>query len=414
VESNQLFVNIIDIFNVMRNLIFSMMCVVTVWSACTTQEPMENVIERGLERAVIQSKGMAEELSGKPDLLPRSMDKEGRLTTSDSRWWTSGFFPGTLWYLYEATGDSELKKYAEIYTQRVEREKNTTDNHDVGFMLYCSFGNGLRITGNQFYKSVLLQGAESLSTRYHAGAGLIRSWDFNEDKWQYPVIIDNMMNLELLLWASKNSDSTKYKDIALKHADKTMKNHYRPDYSSYHVVSYDTITGGVEKKNTNQGYADESSWARGQAWGLYGYTMMYRETGIGRYLTMAENIANYLLSHKNMPADGIPYWDFDAPEIPNAERDASAAAIMASAFIELSTVTKDKKLSESCLRMAEKQLRTLSSDTYLAAPGTNAHFVLKHSVGNMPINAEVDVPLSYTDYYYVEALLRYKKWYDKV
>lgn len=259
-----------------------------------------------------------------------------------------------------------------------------------------------------------MQGAESLSTRYHAGAGLIRSWDFNEDKWQYPVIIDNMMNLELLLWASKNSDSTKYKDIALKHADKTMKNHYRPDYSSYHVVSYDTITGGVEKKNTNQGYADESSWARGQAWGLYGYTMMYRETGIGRYLTMAENIANYLLSHKNMPADGIPYWDFDAPEIPNAERDASAAAIMASAFIELSTVTKDKKLSESCLRMAEKQLRTLSSDTYLAAPGTNAHFVLKHSVGNMPINAEVDVPLSYTDYYYVEALLRYKKWYDKV
>ena len=187
----------------MRNLIFSMMCVVTVWSACTTQEPMENVIERGLERAVIQSKGMAEELSGKPDLLPRSMDKEGRLTTSDSRWWTSGFFPGTLWYLYEATGDSELKKYAEIYTQRVEREKNTTDNHDVGFMLYCSFGNGLRITGNQFYKSVLLQGAESLSTRYHAGAGLIRSWDSHEDKWQYPVIIDNMMNLEYLMWAYK-------------------------------------------------------------------------------------------------------------------------------------------------------------------------------------------------------------------
>ena len=381
-----------------------------IFSACSSpKESMSCVIKKGLDRAAIQSKKMAEKLINDKDKLPRSTDEQGNLTTSDSKWWTSGFFPGTLWYLYEATGDNQFKTYAKEYTKRIESEQYTTNNHDVGFMLYCSYGNGFRITKDQSYKSVLLQGAESLSTRLNPKVGAIRSWDDHKDKWDYPVIIDNMMNLELLCWASKNSNSTKYLDIAVKHADKTLKNHFRDDYSSYHVVSYDTITGKVAKKNTNQGFADNSSWARGQAWGLYGYTMMFRETEDLKYLLLAENIAKYLINHPNLPKDKIPYWDYNAPDIPNAKRDASAAAIMASAFIDLSQLTKDKTLSENCLSTSETILRTLTSDEYLAKAGTNGFFVLKHSVGNMPIKREIDAPLSYADYYYVEALLKLKK-----
>ena len=311
--------------------------------------------------------------------IPRAylFGKDGKLMTSKAKWWTSGFFPGVLWYLYEVNQDDSLKMYAENYTKRIENEKYTTDNHDVGFMLYCSFGNGLRLTSNDEYKQVLLQGAESLSTRFRPQVGCIRSWDWNQKVWEYPVIIDNMMNLEMLMWASKNSDNPKFAEIAKSHADVTMKHHFRPDYSSYHVISYDTISGQPEKKNTCQGYAHESCWARGQGWALYGYTMMYRETGQEKYLQHATNVARFIMNHPRLPEDKIPYWDFDAPGIPNELRDASAGALMASAFIELSQYTEGD-LSKQCLSVAETQLKTLSSPEYLAEPGTNCNFILKH------------------------------------
>jgi len=368
----------------------------------------DNMIEKGLSVSVKQTKLMAESLWDKKDLLPRTLDKDGKLITSKSWWWTSGFFPGTLWYLYEMTNDSLLAKYAKEYTSCIEKEKYNKGNHDVGFMLYCSFGNGYRLTGDQKYKQVLLKGSESLSTRFKDKTGVIRSWDFNKKEWQYPVIIDNMMNLELLEWASKNSDNKKYDDIARSHADVTMKNHFRDDYSCWHVVSYDTISGKPHKKQTRQGFSDSSTWARGEAWALYGFTMMYRETREMRYLEQAKHVANFILTHPRMPKDGIPYWDFDAPDIPNAYRDASAAAVMASAFIELSTFVEDKQ-ARRYLKMAERQLKTLSSPEYLAEPGTNGNFILKHSVGSLPENSEVDVPLTYADYYYIEAIVRLKK-----
>lgn len=375
---------------------------------CSAKGEMDAVVKKGLEVSAAQSKLMAKSLWEQKTLLPRTINKEGEPVTSDSKWWTSGFFPGVLWYLYEATGDTLLKQYARDYTSRIEKEKYNKGNHDVGFMLYCSFGNGYRLTGDEAYKQVLLKGAESLSTRYKDHIGVIRSWDFNKAVWQYPVIIDNMMNLELLEWATRNSDNPRFAEIARSHADVTLKNHFRPDYSCWHVVSYDTITGQPEKKHTRQGYAHESSWSRGEAWALYGYVMMYRETQQKHYLEQAKNIANYIQTHPRMPKDGIPYWDFDAPDIPDAYRDASAGAVMASAFIELSTVTAGK-LSRKCLAMAETQLKTLTSPEYLAEPGTNGHFILKHSVGSLMENSEVDVPLTYADYYYVEALLRYRK-----
>lgn len=380
------------------------------FAGCANQpkeEPIASVIDRGLERATHQALQMAKNLENQEGRLPKSI-LDGKLETSDYSWWCSGFFPGELWYLYEHTPTEELKKYAEMYTDRIEEVKNITYSHDVGFMLNCSYGNGLRLTGNPAYKEVLITGAHSLATRYNPRVGLIRSWDFNKDKWQYPVIIDNMMNLELFTWTTRETGEERFREMAVSHADKTLQNHFRPDYSCYHVVSYDTITAQTHVKQTHQGAADESAWARGQAWALYGYTMMYRETGLPAYLEQARQIARYIMNHPAMPADKIPYWDFDAPGIPDVPRDASAAAIMASALIELGQ-TDGGDFGKQCMEFAEQQIRSLSSAEYLAERGTNCDFALMHSTGNLPGNGEVDVPLSYADYYYVEALLRLKR-----
>lgn len=381
-------------------------------NSCRTVDVARQDINAAISNAISVSEHqalmMARMLELQKDKLPRTIDQHQNLITSHSAWWTSGFFPGVLWFVFEATGNPEAKKYAEEYTSRVEKEKLNKGDHDVGFMLNCSFGNGYRLTGNEHYKKVLFQGAESLSTRFRSATGLIRSWDWNKKVWNYPVIIDNMMNLELLEWASKHSDCTKYANIARSHADKTMEHHFRPDYSTWHVVSYDPATGLPEKKQTRQGYADESTWSRGQAWALYGYVMMYRESGEILYLKHAENIAGFILNHPNLPKDKIPYWDFNAPDIPHAKRDASAGAIMASAFIELSQMTKGRK-SKAYLSIATTQLLTLCTPEYLADPGTNGNFILKHSVGSMPENSEVDAPLTYADYYFLEALIKYKK-----
>jgi rhamnogalacturonyl hydrolase YesR len=368
---------------------------------------MESLIKDRLDRSLQQYAGMAESLINQPDRLPVSIDAEGKLRTTSSGGWVSGFVPGALWYLYQYSNDSTLWDYARNYTARIEKEKYNKGTHDLGFMLYCSFGNGFRLTGDTTYQSILLTGAESLSSRFNPVIGAIKSWDFNESQWQYPVIIDNMMNLELLFWASEVSGNPKYRDIAVTHADKTLANHFRPDYSSYHVVSYDTITGQAEKKNTHQGYADESAWARGQAWGLYGYTLLYRETQDLKYLEQAKHIAGFILNHPNLPADKIPYWDFNAPDIPHTFRDASAGAIIASALIELSGYV-DASDAKSYLDVAETQIRTLSSPEYFAEKGSNGNFILKHSVGHKPNNSEIDVPLTYADYYYIEALLRFQ------
>lgn len=382
-------------------------CFVMLTVSCSRERPMGKITDESLAFSAGQYKLMADVMKGKPGQLPRTIDSEGRLKTENSSWWTSGFFPGSLWYLYEYSGDPVLKEEAVEMSVRVENEKYTTNNHDVGFMLYCSFGNGLRITGEQSYNEILLTAAKSLCTRFRPNTGCIQSWP-PRDGWQCPVIVDNMMNLELLMWAFKKSGDSSFYKIAVSHADTTMKNHYRPDYSAYHVVSYDTITGRVETKATAQGAAKESVWSRGQSWGLYGYTMMYRETGLKRYLDQALHIADFLINNPNLPEDKIPYWDYSAPEIPAAKRDASAGAIMASALIELSGIAGGEKGKEY-LTVAEKQLRTLASPEYMAKKGENCDFILMHSVGSLPANSEVDVPLTYADYYFIEALMRYRK-----
>lgn len=376
-------------------------------SVQSSQEPIEDVINRGLSAAKEHALLMAKNLEEKDGKLPKSI-KDGKLETSSCYWWCSGFFPGELWYLYEYTKDPELKRYAELYTDRLEKVQYVKTNHDVGFMLYCSYGNGYRLTGNERYKEILVQGARSLITRYNPNVQAIRSW--GNGPTPYLVIIDNMMNLELLTWAGRTTGDSTFTNIATRHADTTLKNHFRSDYSSYHVLTYDTLNGVAIRKQTRQGYADESAWARGQAWGLYGYTMMARETGNDVYLQQAKHIADFLMNHPSMPEDKIPYWDFDVPEIPNTPRDASSASIMASALIELSQLDKSSDAS-SYLAYAEDQLRSLTSPEYLADKGTNCNFILKHSTGYFKTNSEVDAPLTYADYYYVEALMRLREIY---
>ncbi len=370
------------------------------------EEPLSGVIERGLNVSRQQTLLLAKEMEAKENRLPKTYEN-GVLQTANYKSWISGFFPGVLWYLYEDTPTEELKKYAELYTLRVMPAKDMTSTHDLGFMLYCSFGNGYRLTGNKSYMDVMKVGAESLASRYNDKVGAIKSWNSNK-KWQFPVIIDNMMNLEFLSFMALNTGNNRFKEIADKHAKTTLSNHFRSDNSCYHVVSYDTITGIPHAKQTHQGYADNSSWARGQAWALYGYTMMYRETNNKVYLEQARKVALFIKNHPNLPEDKVPYWDFDAPDIPKAYRDASAAAIMASAFLELSSLDKSEDRIE-WLKLGEQQIRSLSSPLYLAEPNTNGGFILKHSVGNFNKKSEVDVPLTYADYYYVEALLRLKR-----
>ncbi|MEL7600621.1 MAG: glycoside hydrolase family 88 protein [Proteiniphilum sp.] len=342
----------------------------------------------------------------KPLVSPRTLDENGNLKLVVSRDWTSGFFPGELWYMYEFTKDPKWEKQARAFTTTLEVQKFTKTTHDLGFILYNSFGNGLRLTNDQSYKPILMEAANSLISRYKPNAKIIRSWDHNSDKWQCPVIIDNMMNLELLFWASRESGDSTYYDIAVNHANSTMKNHFRPDYGTYHVVDYDTITGEVLNRHTHQGYAHESTWARGEAWALYGYTMCYRETKDNAYLDQARHVADFIFTNPNLPEDLIPYWDFNAPVIPNEPRDVSAAAIIASALYELSTFSEDKAVQYK--EQADTILKNLTVH-YRATLHDDGGFLLLHSTGSKPSNSEVDVPLVYADYYFLEALLRKEK-----
>ncbi|MCF8381559.1 MAG: glycoside hydrolase family 88 protein [Bacteroidales bacterium] len=354
-------------------------------------------VSKKLKQSINEYQGMTEN--------PRNIDENGEVNFVPSRDWCSGFYPGVLWYAWELFGDSIYLEQAHNHTIILEKEKINGKTHDMGFKMYCSYGNGYRLTNDSAYRAILIESAYTLTTRFNEKIGCLRSWDHNTDKWDFPVIIDNMMNLELLFWAFKETGDSLFYKISVSHADKTIENHFRADNSSFHVVDYDPETGRVVKKNTHQGYSDESAWARGQAWGLYGYTMMYRETKDEKYLNQALKINDFLFIDKNMPEDLVPYWDFDAPGIPDEPRDASAAAIIASALYELGNyVEPDKK--EMFFENADNIVYSLASDTYFCSEAETHSFLLDHSTGSKPGNSEVDTPIIYADYYFIEALIR--------
>ena len=390
------------------NRFFTLLALVALTAVSCKQESMEDLTARVFERAAAQVKYMDTCLEpiaavSEEPVLPRSINPDGSLWVSNHKWWCSGFYPGTLWYVYEYTGDEAVKALAQKYQAPLEPIRFRKNHHDVGFQLMCSYGNCLRLTGDAESEAIIKDGANSLATRFDPEVGCTRSW--NSKKWTYAVIVDNMMNLELLLKGAELSGDESLKEIALTHSRTTMKNHYREDFSSYHLVDYDPETGAVLGKQTVQGYADDSAWARGQAWGLYGYTMVYRFTKEQDMLDQAIAIAEYIIPR--LPKDYVPFWDFDAPDIPNDVRDASSGSLIASALIELSTYVDAEKAARY-LAVAENTLRELASERYLAKEGEQYGFILKHSTGSKPGNSEVDVPLTYADYYFLEALLRWK------
>lgn len=393
-----------------RTLILTVfLAAVLLFSNCSTLKKSDtDFIEENIQSAIVQEKLQVADIEKSGKILnPRTIDS-GKVKYIPMEDWTSGFYPGTMWLMYELSGDSLWKTYARKYTEAIDSVKFLTWHHDVGFMIQCSFGNGFRL-GEIAYKDVIVQAAKSLSTRFRPVAGIFQSWNVDQNwqsqrGWECPVIIDNMMNLELMFNATKLSgDSTFYK-MAVSHADQTIKNHYRPDFSCYHVVDYSMKDGAVRSRQTAQGFAHESAWARGQAWGIYGFTVCYRETHDPKYLRQAEKAFDYVIHHKNFPADFVPYWDFNAPKIPNEPRDASAAAIMASALYEMATYGN----KDFYLDWANKIMNSLAGPAYRAILGTNGNFLLMHSVGSIPHNQEIDVPLNYADYYFLEALLRKK------
>ena len=340
-------------------------------------------------------------------LNPRTIGADGNIVYVPIDDWTSGFFPGSMWLMRELTQDKKWQTLAEKYTERLDSVKFLKWHHDIGFMIGCSYLNGYRLADKESYKEVVVEAARSLSTRFRPNAGVIQSWDVDKGwqahrSWKCPVIIDNMMNLELLFEATQLSGDSTFYQIAVKHADTTMKHAFRPDNSCYHVADYDPETGEVRKKQTAQGYADESAWARGQAWAIYGYTLCHRYTGDIKYLEQARKIYQYIFTHPNLPADLIPYWDYNAPNIPNEPRDVSAATCTASALYEMHTFLPEEGYKD----VADKILKNLSTPAYLAKVGENGNFILMHSVGSIPHGVEIDVPLNYADYYFLEALIR--------
>ena len=377
----------------MKRLITTLFVAALFIVATPSHASLKRDLKKALKCSVEQKRAQAEYIIPQDGKVVVTYD-DGTIKTAGIQNWVSGFLPATLWLLYDFSHDEQIKEYAEILTRRQEGVKNYGRTHDLGFMVYCPFFNAYRITQEPYYKDVISQAAATLATRFTPEVGCIRSWDTHRKSNRendYMVIIDNMMNLEMLEWCG-------YHSIARKHADTTLKNHFREDGSAYHILVYNENTGEIVETRSGQGESTSSAWARGQAWGLYGFTMMYRMSDDERYLQQAERIANYLISR--LEGDYIPNWDYDSAI---KQKDSSAGAIMASALLELYSITGNKTYR----RIAERQLKALISDEYMAKQGENGYFILKHGVGNLPGNSEVDVPLSYGDYYFVEAALRY-------
>ena len=395
-----------------------------------SQQSEKDFVKENFKFAELQLKNMLADAAKESQSFPRTTDKNGKLLGTSMYDWTPGFFPGSLWMTAEFNKDQSMQESAVEWTEKLEPLQFYTGNHDLGFMMYCSYGNAYRLTHKKAYKDILIQSAKSLCSRYNPAVGCIKSWNsfrswHGNATYGFPVIIDNMMNLELLFFASKETGDTLYKHIAISHALHTMKNQIRDDHSSFHVVCYDTLTGKVLARETAQGYADNSTWSRGQSWGIYGFTMCYRETKDKRFLQTARGMADWYVHHKNLPADKVPYWDFNVGEqgytpgvnskalkVQTVPRDAAAGAVTASALLELSRYV-DAKRADQYRSVALQIIHSLSGPAYKAEPGTNGGFLLEHCVGSIPHGSEIDVPLVYADYYYLEALKRYRDWYLK-
>ena len=341
---------------------------------------------------------------------PGSVDDKGQLITIPAKSWEAGYLAGILWYLYDYTREEKWKIYAQQWTAGLELQKFNKNSHDLLFMLYASFGNGYKFTHDELYKDVLIVGSKTLASRYNPQLGYIKSWDafYPSQTIQFPVIIDALLANEMLFYVSRISGDSSFYKIAYKHALNTKRDFIRNDYSTYYLVEYDTILNAVKAKRTWLGYADESTWARGHARAIYGSAVVFRETGDSSFLELSKKTADFYMQHPRLPADLIPYWDFDDRDIPNAPRDASAACIAASGLLELASLLPAKE-RDKYIDFAVRTLKSLASDKYRNTPNENLGFILKHSTGSRSWNIEVDKPKISADYYFIESLIKLEK-----
>ncbi len=339
-----------------------------------------------------------EELNYNASLHPGHTDRNTGLW--DTRFlkrseWTSGFFAGTLWYMYQLTGETQWKDYAKEWTEDLESTANLNIDHDTGFRISSSFGNAYQLIQGQYYQRIMLRAANTLAQRYDPKIGAIKSWDWIGN---FPVIIDNLMNLELLFWNAENSGNSEWYNIALSHAETSLKHHMRPDGTSYHIVDFDD-SGNVNWKGTRQGYGHNSVWARGQAWAIYGFTMIYRYTGKEKFLDAAIRAADYFID--NLPDDFVPIYDFLEPVTTVQSKDASASAIAASALFEIYEFTNNARYFNSAVNI----LNSLSSEQFMSV-NSDISSILKQSTLH---RGHGNVGTSYADYYFLEAIIRYRK-----
>lgn len=338
-----------------------------------------------------------------PPAYPSETRPDGSWATTPPTGFGSGSFPGSLWFMYEYTHDSTWRTRAEFWQAPLEEQKFNTSDHDLGFILYNSYGNAYRLTGDARFRDILLTAAHSLSTRYVPSMGYVRSRGDVTDLSNFPVIIDTMINIELLFWGARNGGDPAWAEMAHQHALNTYESHVRDDGSIHQTVNFDPVTGKIKEQGKEQGCRLETTWARGQAWAVYGFTVAYRETKDPRMLYAARKTADYFLSH--VPLDKVPYWDFQAPHIPDEPRDSSAAAATASALIELSQLETNSKRAATYWAAARDILRSLSSEAYLSR-GTSVASILLHGTAYKP-HDRFDQGLVYGDYYFLEALTRY-------
>lgn len=391
-----------------KSLLLLFACCGILLMGCSTPQTW---LDEALDYCVAQSERALDELQPLDfQASPRNIapnEHHWSMRPVSKELWTEGFWPGILWYCYEQSQHEPLREAAEGYTEALGfLSEIPAYDHDLGFIIFCSYGNGYRLTERADYQAKIVAIAERITELYNPEVGTLLSWPREVATFGgHNTIMDNMINLETLFWASEVSGNKRYAEIARSHADTTMKYHFREDGSSYHVAVYNAETGAFLRGCTHQGYADSSMWARGQAWAIYGYTMCYRFTKEERYRDMACKAADCYLNR--LPEDRIPYWDFDDPRIPNAPRDASAAAVVASALIELATYVEGEQ-GATYLNEAEQMLSELNSN-YRA--GEQSPAFLLHSTGHHPAGSEIDYSIVYADYYYIEALLRLKAHY---
>ncbi len=372
---------------------------------CYCAGTLDSLVENSLKVSLLHLEKSIEEVRDST-LYPTYGTPELSWKLKGSDDWTSGFYPGCLWYAYEASADTRFEQWAITWTAAIEHEALNRDTHDLGFRFMCSFGNGLRLgigPGVKAYRDVMLTAASTLSKRYNPKIGCLSSnWDRASLQNSFPVIIDIMMNLDLLFWAAQNGGPHSYTETATRHARNVCRDFIRPDGGTYHIVRYDSVSGKIINRGTLQGAGDETTWSRGQAWGLYGMAVAYRYTKDKEFLEAAEKLADYFLLH--LAADHVANWDFNS-ELNHP--DASATSIAASALLELLGYVENDTLREHYRTGAEAMLSSLCHSPYFT-DGLNTHCLLTHSVQYFPLNSNVDVPSIFADYYFLEALLRYR------